>query len=111
MQVCQSLHSRGSFNFFLVLFKVLVTALMDVIGLAAIFEAIDAIAKQAALTLAVVNKNLVIERFDKRPDCLGLPGLDVFPIKDCPARGLAVPYTVQPALDFALDLPEQIFFI
>src|SRR5579883_675284 len=93
------------------LFKASMTALVDVIRLAAIFKAVDAVAQQAPLTLAVVKEDLAIENLDKFSHRLLLFGLDILTVEDGPPRRLPVAHASQPASDLALDLPEQVFVI
>src|SRR6266700_4300960 len=84
---------------------------MDVVGLAAILEAIEAAAQDATFALAVGLEDLVVEVGDELADGGGLLCVDVFAPEDGVAFCLAAAHAIEPVLPLTLDLPQHILFV
>src|SRR5579875_1994057 len=92
-------------SFFLILNALLVNQ-VHVVGLTAILELVDAAAQDAALTLAIVLENLIVEELYESANSRLLLFGDLLPIEHRAARCLAAAHAVKPVFEFALDLPE-----
>src|SRR5260221_11500352 len=87
------------------------SAQVDIVGFAAILEAIETAAQDAAFALAVGLEDLVVEIGDKLAYGRSLFGVDVPAPEDGGACGLAAGYAIEPVLHLPPALPHQNLFV
>src|SRR5712692_7489187 len=105
------LHSDFCWYLLFLLLNALYCSQMNVVRLTTILEAVEAATQNTALSLTIGLEDLVVEVGDEFSYCWSLLRVDVFAPKHGTPCRLSAAHTVEPVLDFALYLPEQILFI
>src|SRR5260221_4062972 len=96
----------------LVLLETPDTPLVGVVGFTPVFDVVDLTPQQTTFALAIVAKDLVIERLDELFNSVSFLRFDILPFPlDSLACCVPTTHAIKPAFQFAANLPEQIFLL